>query len=61
MISRSITATCSTFWMSTTGVAPETVIDSWMSPTVIWTSMLAVNPLVSSIPSRTNVVNPGSE
>ena len=33
MTSRSMTCRCSTFWMSTTGVAPETVMVSSMSPT----------------------------
>ena len=45
--------------MSTTGVAPDTVMVSAMSPTVSCTSMFAVNPKLSSIPSRTSVPKPG--
>ena len=60
MTSRSITWRCSTFWMSTTGLAPETVTVSSMSPTESRTSTVAVNPVLSSMPSRISVPNPGS-
>ena len=55
-----VTAVCRrTFCTSTTGAAPVTVIVSSMPPTPIAESMLAVNPVVSSIPSRMMVLNPG--
>ena len=49
-----------TFCTSITGLAPETVTVSSMEPTVIWPSTLAVKSDTSSIPSRTNVLNPGN-
>ena len=61
MTSRSMTCRCSTFWMSTTGVAPETVIVSSMSPIPSWMSILAVKPLFSTTPSRSTEPNPGRE
>ena len=50
-----------TFCTSTTGAAPVTVIVSSMPPTAMAESTLAVNPVVSSIPSRMIVLKPGSE
>jgi hypothetical protein len=46
--------------MSITGLAPLTVIVSSIPPTCNWASTVAVKPLVNAIPSRTNVLNPGS-
>ena len=52
----SVTAVCRrTFWTSTTGVAPVTVIVSSMPPTDIAESMFAVTPVDSSIASRMTV------
>ena len=42
------------------GLAPDTVTVSSMAPTDISPATLAVNPDVSSMPSRTKVLNPGS-
>ena len=49
-----------TFCTSITGLAPETVTVSSIEPTVIVPSTFAVKSETSSIPSRTNVLNPGS-
>ena len=43
-----------------TGLAPETVTVSSTAPTVIVASTLAENPVVISMPSRMNVLKPGS-
>ena len=47
------------FWTSTSGLAPVTVIVSSIPPTAISASMLAVNPAVSTTPSRMTVEKPG--
>ena len=57
----SIAAVCSMLWTSMIGVASVTVIVSASWPTAISTSMFAANPVVSSTPSRTSVLNPGRE
>ena len=49
-----------TFCTSITGLAPETVTVSSIDPTVIVPSTFAVKSETSSIPSRTNVLNPGN-
>ena len=49
-----------TFCTSITGDAPETVTVSSTAPTAMVTSTFAVNPVVSSIPSRMKVLKPGS-
>ena len=50
---------CTTFCTSMIGLAPETVTVSSTAPTVIVASIFAVNPVVISMPSRTNVLKPG--
>src|SRR5262249_52937393 len=45
-------------WVSTSGVAPDTVIDSSTAPTFISPLTVAVNPVVSWMPSRFTVPNP---
>ena len=45
---------------STSGLAPVTVIVSSIPPTAISASILAVNPAVSTTPSRMIVEKPGS-
>ena len=58
----SVTSVCRrTFCTSTTGAAPVTVIVSSIPPTAMAESTFAVNPVVSSIPSRMIVLKPGSE
>ena len=47
MISRFMTCRCETFWTSTTGLAPLTVIVSVTVPTGSCASILAVNPVLS--------------
>ena len=47
------------FWTSTTGVSPETVIVSSNVPTFSSAFTVAVNAVVSSRPSRLNVLKPG--
>ena len=59
MISRVITACCCTFWTSTIGEAPVTVIVSSTVPTCSWPLMFAVASPDSTIPSRTKVLKPG--
>ena len=49
-----------TFWVSTSGLSPVTVIVSSSEPTRSSAFTVAVNPEVSTIPSRLKVVNPGS-
>ena len=44
-----------------TGLASVTVMVSASWPTAISASTLALNPVSSSIPSRTRVLNPASE
>ena len=58
MTSRAATWRACTFWTSTMGLAPVTVTVSSTVPTRSWTSRFAVNPDVSSIPSRTSLLNP---
>ena len=45
---------------STTGDSPVTVMVSVTAPTLSSTLTVAVNEPVSSMPSRLNVLNPGS-
>ncbi len=58
----SLLTTCrlSTFWVSTMGLAPETVTVSSSAPTRRSALTVAVNVAGSSIPSRLTVENPGS-
>ena len=42
------------------GLAPDTVTVSSIAPTLMSPATLAVKPDVSSMPSRTKVLNPGS-
>ena len=49
-----------TFCTSMTGLAPETVTVSSTAPTVIVASTFAEKPVAISMPSRTNVLKPGS-
>ena len=49
-----------TFCTSITGLAPDTVTVSSIEPTDIVPSTFAVKSETSSIPSRTNVLNPGN-
>ena len=49
-----------TFTMSTIGLAPVTVIVSSSAPTRSSAFTFAVNPTVSSIPSRTTLAKPGN-
>ena len=60
MTSRVMTRCCTTFWMSTVGVSPVTVIVSWSEPTRRSAFTVAVKEAVSSTPSRLTVVNPVS-
>jgi hypothetical protein len=48
-----------TFWVSTTGAAPETVIVSSTVPTFRSAFTVAVKPVVNSTPSRFTVLKPG--
>ena len=48
-----------TFCVSTSGAAPVTVMDSSTEPTRSSAFTVAVKPVVSSIPSRRKVPNPG--
>ena len=50
-----------TFCVSTTGLAPETVIVSETDPTFISAVTFAVNPVDKSMPSRLTVLKPASE
>jgi hypothetical protein len=50
-----------TFWVSTIGLAPETVIVSSTEPTFMSALTVAVKAVVSSIPSRLTVLKPVSE
>src|SRR5438552_3683394 len=59
-VSRAMVVCCRTFWISTTDASPETVIVSATVPTFISALTCAVNPVVSSMPSRLNVAKPGS-
>ena len=58
-VARDSVVCCRTFCRSTTGVSPETVIVSASSPTFKSALTVAVNPAVSSSPSRFNVLKPG--
>ena len=60
--SRSRDRTCCvrTFCVSTTGLAPDTVMVSSSAPTRMSAFTVAVNPVVSSTPSRLTVLNPAS-
>ena len=49
-----------TFWVSTSGVCPLTVMVSSSDPTRRSALTFAVNPAESSMPSRITVVKPGS-
>ncbi len=59
--SRDITCCLTLLETSTTGEAPETVTDSCRVPTVNSTLIVAVKFADSCSPSRTMVLNPGSE
>ena len=59
MTSRVITCCCTTFRVSTTGEAPETVMVSSTAPTRISAFTFAEKPDVNWMPSRTTVENPG--
>ena len=52
---------CTTFCTSTIGLSPETVMVSVTPPTRISAPTLAVNDVVSSMPSRLTVLKPLSE
>ena len=58
--SRTKTLRCDVFCVSTTGAAPETVIVSATFPTARSAFTVAVNPVVSSTPSRRRLLNPAS-
>ena len=58
--SRVSTFCCRTFCVSTTGLAPVTVTVSSSAPTRRSALTVAVKPVLSSIPSRLTVLNPGS-
>jgi hypothetical protein len=60
MMSRVITCCWVTFLTSTTGDDPDTVIVSLTSPIRSSAFTVALNPVVSSIPSRLSAANPGS-
>ena len=45
---------------STTSEAPDTVIVSSTPPTFSWALIVAVKSVSSTMPSRTNVLKPGS-
>jgi hypothetical protein len=49
-----------TFRVSTNGVTPDTVTASSTVPTANSTLTVAVNPVVSSMPSRLTVPKPGT-
>ena len=53
-----ITVCLRTFWVSTSGVAPLTVIVSATAPTWRSAFTVAVKPAVSSMPSRLTVLKP---
>src|SRR5262245_33142351 len=57
-VSRASTCVCTVVCTSTTGEAPETVIDSSREPTFRSALMVAVKLVGSSTPSRLNVENP---
>jgi len=57
--SRVTVVCCPTFWTSTTGAVPVTVMVSSTVPTRISPFTVAVNAVVSSTPSRLKVLNPG--
>ena len=59
MISRVMTAACCTFWTSTSGAAPETVIVSSRVPTANRPSTVTVAIPLSATSSRTKVLKPG--
>ena len=50
----------STLWVSTTGLSPDTVMVSSTAPTRSSAFTVAVNPVVSSTPSRLTVLKPGN-
>src|SRR5262245_7740179 len=60
MTSRVMTLTCCTRCVSTTGDSPVTVTVSVISPTRRSALTMAVNCVVSSMPSRLTPANPGS-
>jgi hypothetical protein len=55
-----MTVCCRADCTSTTGVSPVTVMVSARAPTRISALMLVTPPPVSSTPSRTTLVKPGS-
>ncbi len=59
MTSRVITICFDTAWMSTSGVAPETVMVSSTAPTFNSAFTFAVKSVVSSMPSRFTELKPG--
>ena len=56
--SRDTVASRTTFWVSTIGDSPVTVTVSSTAPTRMSALTLAVNPAVSSMPSRFTVLKP---
>ena len=58
MTSRSMAMFCCTFWMSTTGTSPVTVIVSSTDPTASTPSTFAVKPALRLTPSRSTVEKP---
>ncbi len=60
MTSLLMTCCCRTPWTSTTGDSPVTVIVSSSAPTRSSAFTLAVNEPASSMPSRRDVLKPGS-
>ena len=61
MVSRLMTERWVACWMSTTGVAPETVTVSCSEPTASWALIGTLTPATTSTPSRRTVLNPWSE
>ena len=59
-ISRSMVSFRATLWTSMIGLASVTVTVSSSAPTASCASTLAVKPVLSSTPSRTSVLKPGS-
>ena len=60
MTSRLITRCWTTFWTSTTGLAPDTVTVSCSVPTRISAFTVAVNAADNSMPSRLTELKPVS-
>ena len=60
MMSRVMTRCCVTFWTSTVGVSPDTVIVSCSDPTRRSALTVAVKDAVNSMPSRFTALKPVS-